>query len=133
MKLILTTEVEHLGSPGDTVEVKDGYGRNYLLPRGLAIVATRGAQRQANGGRRGALVAGELDAHRALVQLVARGAPQPLSKPGAQLGAEPHRVGPPRGQRPRGRRRGGALADGQAREKLLEREVRRLQPQRLGL
>ncbi|MGV0837051.1 50S ribosomal protein L9 [Mycolicibacterium thermoresistibile] len=47
MKLILTADVEHLGSPGDTVEVKDGYGRNYLLPRGLAIMATRGAERQA--------------------------------------------------------------------------------------
>jgi len=48
MKLILTAEVDHLGSAGDTVEVKDGYGRNYLLPRGLAIVATRGAQKQAD-------------------------------------------------------------------------------------
>lgn len=47
MKLILTADVDHLGSPGDTVEVKDGYGRNYLLPRGLAIMATRGAERQA--------------------------------------------------------------------------------------
>jgi large subunit ribosomal protein L9 len=52
MKLILTAEVDHLGSPGDTVEVKDGYGRNYLLPRGLAILATRGAQRQADDIRR---------------------------------------------------------------------------------
>jgi len=52
MKLILTAEVDHLGSAGDTVEVKDGYGRNYLLPRGLAIVATRGAQRQADEIRR---------------------------------------------------------------------------------
>jgi large subunit ribosomal protein L9 len=52
MKLILTAEVEHLGSPGDTVEVKDGYGRNYLLPRGLAIVANRGAERQADAIRR---------------------------------------------------------------------------------
>ena len=52
MKLILTAEVDHLGSPGDTVEVKDGYGRNFLLPRGLAIVATRGAQRQADEIRR---------------------------------------------------------------------------------
>ena len=41
MKLILTADVDHLGVPGDTVEVKDGYGRNYLLPRGLAIVASR--------------------------------------------------------------------------------------------
>ncbi|MDG4667280.1 50S ribosomal protein L9 [Mycobacterium sp. 236(2023)] len=52
MKLILTAEVDHLGSAGDTVEVKDGYGRNFLLPRGLAIVATRGAQRQAEDIRR---------------------------------------------------------------------------------
>ena len=48
MKLILTAEVDHLGAAGDTVEVKDGYGRNFLLPRGLAIVATRGAQRHAD-------------------------------------------------------------------------------------
>ncbi|EUA56550.1 ribosomal protein L9 [Mycobacterium xenopi 4042] len=34
MKLILTADVDHLGSVGDTVEVKDGYGRNFLLPRG---------------------------------------------------------------------------------------------------
>lgn len=52
MKLILTADVEHLGSVGDTVEVKDGYGRNFLLPRGLAIVATRGAQKQADDIRR---------------------------------------------------------------------------------
>jgi large subunit ribosomal protein L9 len=52
MKLILTAEVDKLGEPGDTVEVKDGYGRNFLLPRGLAIVASRGAQRQADEIRR---------------------------------------------------------------------------------
>ncbi len=52
MKLILTTEVDHLGTAGDTVEVKDGYGRNFLLPRGLAIVASRGAERQADEIRR---------------------------------------------------------------------------------
>lgn len=52
MKLILTAEVDHLGSVGDTVEVKDGYGRNYLLPRGLAIVASRGAQKQVDDIRR---------------------------------------------------------------------------------
>jgi large subunit ribosomal protein L9 len=46
MKLILTTDVSGLGGPGDIVEVKDGYGRNYLLPRALAIVATRGAEKQ---------------------------------------------------------------------------------------
>ena len=52
MKLILTAEVDHLGVAGDAVEVKDGYGRNYLLPRGLAIVASRGAERQADEIRR---------------------------------------------------------------------------------
>ena len=46
MKLILTADVANLGGPGDNVEVKDGYGRNFLLPRGLAIVATRGAMKQ---------------------------------------------------------------------------------------
>ncbi|MEP9395134.1 50S ribosomal protein L9 [Gordonia sp. VNK1] len=46
MKLILTAAVENLGEAGDSVEVKDGYGRNYLLPRGLAIKATRGAEKQ---------------------------------------------------------------------------------------
>jgi large subunit ribosomal protein L9 len=52
MKLILTADVDHLGSVGDTIEVKDGYGRNFLLPRGLAIVASRGAQKQVEDIRR---------------------------------------------------------------------------------
>lgn len=46
MKLILTTEVESLGEPGDIVDVKDGYGRNFLLPRKYAISWTRGAEKQ---------------------------------------------------------------------------------------
>ncbi len=46
MKIILTHEVTGLGEPGDVVDVKDGYGRNYLLPEGLAIPATKGAERQ---------------------------------------------------------------------------------------
>ena len=45
MKLILTQEVDGLGAPGDVVEVKDGYGRNYLMPRGLATRWTRGGQK----------------------------------------------------------------------------------------
>ncbi|MBV7294316.1 50S ribosomal protein L9 [Corynebacterium sp. TAE3-ERU12] len=52
MKLILTAAVDHLGVAGDIVEVKPGYGRNYLLPRGLAIVATPGAEKQVEGIRR---------------------------------------------------------------------------------
>ena len=46
MKLILTQEVAGLGDAGDIVEVKAGYGRNYLLPRGLAIGWTRGGEKQ---------------------------------------------------------------------------------------
>ncbi|MGN6330841.1 MAG: 50S ribosomal protein L9 [Motilibacteraceae bacterium] len=46
MKLILTQEVAGLGAPGDVVEVKDGYGRNYLVPRGFGIRWTRGAESQ---------------------------------------------------------------------------------------
>jgi len=46
MKIILTQEVTGLGAPGDVVEVKDGYGRNYLLPQGFAIPWTRGAEKQ---------------------------------------------------------------------------------------
>ena len=52
MKLILTAPVEHLGVPGDIVEVKDGYGRNFLLPRGHAISWTRGAEKQIDGIKR---------------------------------------------------------------------------------
>ena len=46
MKLILTQEVGGLGAPGDVVEVKDGYARNYLVPRGLATQWTRGGEKQ---------------------------------------------------------------------------------------
>jgi large subunit ribosomal protein L9 len=46
MKLILTHEVSNLGEPGDIVDVKDGYGRNYLLPRNFAIRWTKGAAKQ---------------------------------------------------------------------------------------
>ena len=45
-KLILTHDVTNLGTVGDVVEVKDGYARNYLLPRKLATPWTKGAQRQ---------------------------------------------------------------------------------------
>ena len=45
MKIILTQEVTGLGQPGDVVEVKDGYGRNYLVPRGLGIRWSRGGEK----------------------------------------------------------------------------------------
>jgi len=46
VKLILTTDVPGLGAPGDIIEVRDGYGRNFLLPQNKAIVATKGAEKQ---------------------------------------------------------------------------------------
>ncbi len=46
MKLILTQQVSGLGAPGEVVEVKDGYGRNYLIPRGFAMLWSRGAEKQ---------------------------------------------------------------------------------------
>ena len=46
MKIILQQEVSGLGTPGDVVEVKNGYGRNYLLPQGFAIQWTKGAEKQ---------------------------------------------------------------------------------------
>ncbi|MEI2766614.1 MAG: 50S ribosomal protein L9 [Dermatophilaceae bacterium] len=46
MKIILTHEVSGLGAAGDVVDVKDGYARNYLLPRSLATAWTRGGQKQ---------------------------------------------------------------------------------------
>ena len=52
MKLILTAAVDNLGLAGDVVEVKDGYGRNYLVPRGFAIRWTRGGEKQIDGIKR---------------------------------------------------------------------------------
>ncbi|MDR2619707.1 MAG: 50S ribosomal protein L9 [Propionibacteriaceae bacterium] len=52
MKLILTTNISKLGLAGDVVEVKDGYGRNFLVPQGKAINYTRGAEKQIEGIKR---------------------------------------------------------------------------------
>ena len=52
MKLILTAPVDHLGIAGEIVEVKDGFGRNFLLPRGYAIKWSKGAEKQIDGIKR---------------------------------------------------------------------------------
>jgi len=52
VKLILTADVAKLGMPGDIVEVKDGYGRNFLLPQKKAVVYTTGAAKQIDGIKR---------------------------------------------------------------------------------
>jgi large subunit ribosomal protein L9 len=52
MKIVLRTDVDNLGHKGDLLEVADGYARNFLVPRGLAIFATKGVVKQAEGMRR---------------------------------------------------------------------------------
>ncbi len=52
MKLILTAAVNKLGVAGDVVDVKPGYGRNFLLPQGYAISWTKGAEKQIDGIKR---------------------------------------------------------------------------------
>jgi large subunit ribosomal protein L9 len=52
VKIVLRTDVEQLGKKGDLLEVAPGYARNYLVPRGLAIVASKGAEKQAASMRR---------------------------------------------------------------------------------
>jgi large subunit ribosomal protein L9 len=52
MKVVLREDVENLGNKGDLVDVADGYARNYLVPRGLALKATRGIQKQADAMKR---------------------------------------------------------------------------------
>lgn len=46
MKIILTQQVAGLGEPGDVVDVKDGYGRNFVIPRGLGTIWTKGGEKQ---------------------------------------------------------------------------------------
>ncbi len=53
MRIVLRTDIDKLGKRGDIIDVADGYGRNYLLPKGHAIRATNGVTDQANAMRRG--------------------------------------------------------------------------------
>jgi large subunit ribosomal protein L9 len=52
MKIVLRADVENVGHKGDLVDVADGFGRNYLVPKGLALPATPGIQKQADAMRR---------------------------------------------------------------------------------
>lgn len=56
MKLLLRTDVDGVGKKGDVVEVSDGYGRNYLVPKGFALKATAGIEKQAEAMRRARVV-----------------------------------------------------------------------------
>jgi len=75
MELILREDVEHLGRAGDIVDVKDGYGRNFLLPQGLAYPASEGNKRRVaqEASRRGEVLAARKDAAQEVAaQLTAR-------------------------------------------------------------
>jgi large subunit ribosomal protein L9 len=52
MRIILRSDVSELGKRGDILDVSDGFARNYLVPKGLAMTATAGAEAQAAGMRR---------------------------------------------------------------------------------
>jgi large subunit ribosomal protein L9 len=52
MRVVLRADVENLGKKGDLVEVADGYARNFLVPKGLALRATKGIEKQADAMRR---------------------------------------------------------------------------------
>jgi len=65
MKLILKEDVEHLGDAGELVDVKDGYGRNYLIPQSKAVMATEGAIKQLENAKRQAALRAELTADKA--------------------------------------------------------------------
>ncbi len=71
MRLILRSDVDGVGKKGDVVEVTNGYGRNFLLPRGLAFPASPGAQAQAESMRRSRDVKDAAD--RAAAEEVAKG------------------------------------------------------------
>jgi len=60
MKLILKEDVEKLGSAGEVVDVKPGYGRNYLIPQRKAVMATEGALREIENRKRQAAIKAEL-------------------------------------------------------------------------
>jgi large subunit ribosomal protein L9 len=77
-KLILTNEVTGLGEPGDVVEVKDGYARNFLLPRKLATPWTKGFEKQVadiRKARKAREIAGVDDAKATAMQLKAEAVP----------------------------------------------------------
>lgn len=86
MKLLLRSDVSGLGHKGDVVDVADGYGRNYLVPRGLAIVATAGAERQAEAMRRSRQVRDSAD--RAAAEDIARILVPAIVSVQARAGAE---------------------------------------------
>lgn len=77
MKIILNADIESLGHKGDVVEVANGYARNFLVPRGLAINASKGALRQAEFMRRAREEQTERD-RKVAIEMVTRLGAQPV-------------------------------------------------------
>ena len=86
MKLVLRTDVAQVGKKGDIVDVADGYGRNYLMPKGLAFLATSGVEDQATAMRRSRDVRDASD--RAAAQEVATSLVPKVITISARAGAE---------------------------------------------
>ena len=87
MKVILQKSVDKLGDPGDVAEVADGYARNYLIPRGMAIRAEKGALKQAETLKRGhnARLSKQKEEFEALAsKLIAQGALQLSARAGEE-------------------------------------------------
>jgi large subunit ribosomal protein L9 len=68
MKIVLRDDVENLGRKGDVVDVADGYARNFLVPRGLAMKATKGVVAQADAMRRNRAAREERERSAAMAQ-----------------------------------------------------------------
>ena len=79
MKVILRADVERVGKKGDVLDVADGYGRNYLVPKGLAMKASKGAVTQAATMRR-ARDAKDARDREAAEELAQRVAATPISR-----------------------------------------------------
>ena len=86
MRVILRSDVPNVGRKGDVLDVSDGYARNYLVPKGLALRATDGALAQAEGMRRGRAVQEQRDRDDA--QEVARRLTPVVIRIPARAGAE---------------------------------------------
>jgi large subunit ribosomal protein L9 len=86
VKLVLRTDVAQVGKKGDIVDVADGYGRNFLVPKGLAFLASDGVEAQATAMRRSRDVRDATD--RAVAQEVATGLVPKVVTIAARAGAE---------------------------------------------
>ena len=86
MRVILRADVDGLGNKGDVIDVANGYGRNFLLPRGLAFTATDGAEAQAEAMRRSRDV--QDAAERAAAEDVAKGLVGSPVRIGARVGPD---------------------------------------------